>query len=385
MQHGARWRGGRGGRERNGGPRVWRLIASELWDRVTIVLRICPWGWHRPVDAARLEEVVPRAYRRNPFRALWEVEALGFRWADTSPRLAAGLAPPRLPAADLPRESLMMLHVGLGMALAKRDLADCRREIDTPAAVHRFLADAEASAVPGFLDAVAEPLGLVTRFEHPWRVAAVGRELARQAPALVPWFWHGVGRCLLFLPECFLPRPEAGWRAALRLAREIADPEHRSRARVGWACGLTLVHMRRPWLVADLLRRHGGEIEGAGDGFADALREGVVEAIDVRREATPGCEEMIRAYLAYRPPSRRVEERWRRLVEEPGLRALSAAEVEGTTALSCRRAAARRLGVGTRGLRDGQLVLDFQAWEPPPLRLPTPRRARRGSQLALAG
>lgn len=337
--------GGRRGAQRGGRRRrAWRHLAAELVDRAAVVLRICPWGWHRRLPAARLIERVARAYELGPFRALWAVEALGFRYAATSPELAAGEPPPPLPAGDLPGESLLMLHVGLGMALARRDLATCGSALRTASAVDRFLADAHHSALAGFVDAVAEPLGVVARYEHPRRVAAIGRALGRQAPELVPWYWHGVGRCLLFLPSSFLPLPEASWRAARRLARELAAGEERSRARVGWACGLTLVHMRQPWLVADLLRRHGAEIESAPDGFAADFREGVAEAVDLRREVTPDSGELVETFLAHRPAAgRRTVERWRRLVEQPGLAALAAPATGGETALSRVRAAARRV------------------------------------------
>jgi hypothetical protein len=374
MRRGRGWWRGIDGRMR----RCWRdgrLAAAALVDRAAVALRICPWGWHRRVAADGLVRRVRAAYRRGSFRALWTVEALGFRHAATAPGFATGAAPPRVPAHRLPEESLLMLHVGLGLALAKRDLADCRRASHAPAAVGRFLADAEAGALPEFVDAVAEPLGVVARFEHPRCVSAIGRALADLAPELAPWFWHGVGRCLLFLPQSFVPSPDAAWRAARRLAREIEVPEHRDRARVGWACGVTLLHMRRPWLLADLLRRHGGEVEGAGDGLADDFREGVVEAIDVRRESTPGCEEMIEAFLAHRPSHPRVAERWRRLVEQPGLEALAALPLAGETALSRRRAAARRLVARPPRVEVAlQLPLDLGR-APAPIRRPPIRRS----------
>lgn len=326
-------------------------LAAEIGSRFAIVLRIRPWGWHRRLPAGRLPARVERAYRLGPFRALWEVEALGYRYAATSRHLAAGEPPPPLPAAKLPGHSLLMLHVGLGMALARRDLAACGIRRRTTAAVERFLADARRCALPGFLDAVSEPLGLVARFEHPRRVEAIGRALARQAPELVPWYWHGVGRCLLFLPSSLLPLPEASWRAARRLAREMRSGAARSRARVGWACGLTLVHMRQPWVVAELLRRHGAEIESAADGFAADFQEGVAEAVDLRREVTPGGDELVEAFLAHRPAAgRRTAERWRRLVEQPGVAALAAPPAGGeTTTLSRARAAARRRSSAAEG------------------------------------
>lgn len=323
--------------------RAWQHLAAELFDRAVVVLRIRPWGWHRRLGSSRLPARVALAYRLGPFRALWAVEALGFRYAATSPELAAGLPPPPLPAAELPDESLLMLHVGLGIALARRDLATCGSERRTSAAVGRFLADARHCALPGYLDSVTEPLGVVARFQHPRRVAAIGRALAWRAPELVPWYWHGVGRCLLFLPSSFLPLPEASWRAARRLAREVPAGAPRSRARVGWACGLTLVHMRHPWLVADLLRRHGAEIEAAPDGFAADFREGVAEAVDLRCEVTPGGRELVEAYLAHRPAAgRRTADRWSCLVQQPGLAALAAPAIGGETTLSRARAEARR-------------------------------------------
>jgi hypothetical protein len=253
-----------------------------------------------------------------------------------------------------------MLHVGLGMALARRDLATCGSARCVAAAVERFVADANRSALPGYLDAVAEPLGVVARFEHPRRVSAIARALEGSAPDLLPWFWHGVGRCLLFLPASFLPLPEASWRAALRLACEVPAGAARRRARVGWACGLTLVHMRRPWLVADLLRRHGAEIESAPDGFAADFQEGVAEAVDLRREVTPDAGDLVEAYLAHRPAAgRRTVDRWRRLVEQPGLAALAAPATDGETALSRARAAARVSSASPSRLRPllGRLCL----------------------------
>jgi len=330
-------------------PPAWRHLAAELLDRAAVVLRICPWGWHRRLPAERLSARVARAYRLGPFRALWAVEALGFRYAATAPDMAAGGTPPPLPAAELPPESVLMLHVGLGMALARRDLATCGSERCVAAAVDRFLADARRSALPGYLDAVAEPLGVVTRFEHPRRVSAIARALEQSAPDLLPWYWHGVGRCLLFLPESFLPLPEASWRAARRLCREVPAGAARRRARVGWACGLTLVHMRQPWLVADLLRRHGAEIESAPDGFAADFQEGVAEAVDVRCEVTPRSGELVEAYLAHRPAAgRRTVDRWRRLVEQPGPTPLATPAVGGEPTLSRARAAARRQDGGGR-------------------------------------
>lgn len=337
----ARPRRVRGNRRR---PPAWRRLTAELLARAAIVLRICPWGWHRRLPGSRLPQRVARAYRLGPFRALWAVEALGFRYAATSPAFAAGQPPARLADAELPAESLLMLHVGLGMALARRDLAACGSELKTSAAVDRFLADARASALPSYLDAVAEPLGVVARYEHPRRVAAIGRALGRRAPELVPWYWHGVGRCHLFLPASFLPLPEASWRAARRLAREVPAGVARHHARAGWACGLTLLHMRQPWLVADLLRRHGAQIESSADGFAADFQEGVAEAVDLRREVTPGSGELIEAFLVHRPAAgRRTADRWRRLVEQPGLAALAAPVTGGESALSQARAAARRM------------------------------------------
>ncbi|HEX2163674.1 MAG TPA: hypothetical protein VHM02_06970, partial [Thermoanaerobaculia bacterium] len=52
-----------------------RLAAGAWVDRVGVVLRIFPWGWHREVSPARLGERVARAYRRDEHGALWGSEA----------------------------------------------------------------------------------------------------------------------------------------------------------------------------------------------------------------------------------------------------------------------------------------------------------------------
>lgn len=325
--------------------RAGREVASELGERLAIVARICPWGWHRRLDAERLVERVEQAYELDPYEALWEVEALGYRYAATSPELEAGETPPRLPLERLPAESLTMLHVGFGMALARRRLAGARGEVAVGVAVRRFLDDATRVALPRFRNAVVEPLGVVARFEHPRRLAAVGRALVAAAPELEPWFWHGVGRCHLFLPATFLPLPEASWRAARRIERDVPAGLPRRRARVGWACGLTLVHMRRPCLVAGVLARHGERIEAAPDRFADDFRDGVAHAVEIRRETTPECGDLVAAFLAHRPAGGDAAERWLRLVEEPGLRALEAPLPLDETVFTRRRSAARRPAV----------------------------------------
>lgn len=355
MELGAGWRDGRSSHDDGSFAdarieRAGREVAGELGERLAIVARICPWGWHRRLDAERLVERLERAYRLDPYDTLWEVEALGYRYAATSPGLAAGGTPPPLPIAELPAESATMLHVGFGMALARRRLSGARGDVAVGVAVRRFLADVERVAPVRLRDAVVEPLGVVARFEHPRSVAAIGRALVAAAPELEHWYWHGVGRCHLFLPPTFLPLPEASWRAARRIERDVPPGLPRRRARVGWACGLTLVHMRQPRILAGVLARHGERIEAARDGFADDFRDGVSQAVEIRRETTPDCGRLVEDFLAHRPAGgHAAAELWCRLVEEPGLRALAAPLRVDESVFSRRRAPARKPPLCVRG------------------------------------
>ena len=299
---------------------AWRELANKL--RVYRLVRhagaevgLPPPG--RPLD---LPALVERAYALGEYAALWAVEGLGHdyavrRWP------AAGPAPRDLltegAAAGLPAASLTMLHAGLGLAFAERLLGELPRaapEDRLRRTVAEVLRLCRANARPGYAGAAVESLGLVTRFFHGRRVAAVngalralGEEAARE------WFWHGVGRCLYFLPVCFVPVGDVTWRPFRMARREAPDGAALANAVAGLGWAVTLVNMRQPAVMdRRLLARHGDELTRL-PGFAN----GVASALLVRQDTTPGTGLAAR-FLAARASA----EGWEPLVREPARRAL---------------------------------------------------------------
>lgn len=293
-----------------------RLEVYLLVSQVGLLLGICADDDPLPPVPTLLD----RAYELGPFPALWAVEGLGHEYAAVL--LERGTLPDGwLRAPDLPPPSLLMLHAGLGLAVARRVVGRLRGTDPGAAAVDAAVAEMEdtcrRAGRPGYVGAALESLGLVTRTFYPWLVAAVGEAARRRADdgdgELEGYYWHGVGRALYFLPLRFLPCGEATWRAFLEAA-ETPPGVARPNAVAGVAWALTLVNQRHPAVLDDLLRRHGDEL-AALEGFTN----GVASSLVMRRATTPDAP--FNDLLCRRRPARPAP-RWDELVRRPACLAL---------------------------------------------------------------
>jgi hypothetical protein len=302
----------------------WRELRNKL-EAFELYQRGVPIGAGGDLGAA-----VARARRLGPFRGVWALEGLGNQYAAAEWRRRPAAAPRRLLAAGstpgLPEDSLLALHTGMGLALAERVLgglpprpgsAELRR------ALARFLALCRDHSRPGYAGAAFEGLGLVARTLHPGLVAEIDAQLARpDGPAgddaagradLVSYFWHGAGRALYFLPSNAPPLCSAPWRA-VGMAR--AEPPHergRASALAGLVWALTLVNLRHPEVLAELLVHH--PLSGAESA---AVADGIGSAVVLWQDLAPG-DPCLAAFLRYRPrpAGGRAAALWQRLVAGP--------------------------------------------------------------------
>ncbi len=269
-----------------------------------------------------LDQFVDRAYGLDDFSALWAVEGLGHdyaesRWpAESLPRqLLSEEEQPQLPAA-----SLLMLHAGIGLSFAQRELRDLTEDNSTEAiesAVATVVELCRANSRAGFAGAALESLGLQAYAFHSQAMALrVGEAVAAVAPEAVGFYWHGVGRALYFdIPVAFLPC--SGW-SGFERARALAPDEA---AMLGMWAGLawawTLVNQRNPEILASLLVSPHGEQLAENSAFAN----GVASSTLMRQVTTPGAE-FVRPFFDYLPEEETAATRWRELVGEPCERAI---------------------------------------------------------------
>lgn len=265
--------------------------------------------------SALLADRVARVRRsEGPNRATWITEGLGYHHARH--RLRRGAAAADLLPGALPPESLLPLHTGAGLALGERQLAELSPRSPGArirAAVRTFLDLCREAARPGYEGAMVEALGLVARSLHPALLPVLDRELRDSDPDGGDLLWHGVGRALCFSPTRSLPWP-GNTASALDLARtEPPDEAARRNAVAGFVWAVTLVNLRDPQVLEDLLRRRRNILE-PGAAFAN----GVSSALVIWRDASP--EDPAAASFCGHRSGADAAELWRRWVALGGCR-----------------------------------------------------------------
>ncbi len=284
-------------------------------------------GHPLPGTPFELRSYVETAYQQDAYRALWLIEGLGHDYVESA--LAASRSPRRLlrgeAVADLPENSLPMLHGGLGLACAEHvlgSLSPASSAARGREALERFVELCRDNAQARHLDSALESLGLETRCFFPELVPVVDRALAGlDDPALHRFFWHGLGRALYFLPVSFIPGYGSLWHAVGMAKRETPGETARQAALAGVSYAFTMVNMARPEILERVLREHGGEVRGT------AFGDGIVAAVVMRRQITPGAP-VLRAFVDYRPPPESAAV-WREIVGEPCRRALDRERQDG--------------------------------------------------------
>lgn len=262
-----------------------------------------------------LAELVERAYALGAYPDLWAVEGLGHDYAasflDRGAPVRNLLTEER--ASVLPAKSLTMMHAGVGLAFAERLMKRLTPYSDGAQAcevLREFVTLCRENSRPGYVGAAYESLGLVTRTWHAQTVALVDRALCEAEPEVVGYFWHGAGRALYFLPIYFVPGLLSPWRAAER------EPPHelgRLNMKAGLAWATTLVNVRQPRIMENLLRYHGERLS-RDDAFVNGLMSSLIMGYDI----TPG-DQFIDAFCGFRPDASdaAAAERWERVVARP--------------------------------------------------------------------
>lgn len=254
------------------------------------------------------EELLRRAWGPGAYPALWTIEGLGYAWAESA--WAAARAPRRL-LTGLPDRAVIPLHTGAALSFANRLLATF--QIRGAADLEGWLSLWEENALPGHRDLAVEALGLVARNLYPYRVSRLGELLEAFVPELADSFWHGVGRGLYFAPTHVLPWSGAVGRALEKAWREPPHESGRRNATAGLAWALTLVNIRHPEILADVLSHREREISSA-----EAFADGVASAVLIWYDAV-GHDSHLAAFLAHRPQdsSPSLPALWRALVLDP--------------------------------------------------------------------
>lgn len=313
-----------------------------------------------------LGDQVARVYERQPETAPFRLERVCYDFVNAAWR--RGSEPRALlgGGAALPEESLVLLHAGLGMALARRLLRPLRAgspAVELDASMRRFMALVGDNSRPDLEPVAIEAAGTVVRMFLPRLRVGVARWMRAADPDREAFYWHGVGRAAYFLPASSLPRAGAMRHALTICRREPPDAATRLDALAGLAFAVTMINWHQPWLIERLLRLLVEEPEAAvepraadgspGDlgepGEVDAFASGVAACVIARRITVPAAA--LPPLFAYVPPdaagSRRVE-LWEVRVRRPCLAALAQ--------LYPQLAARRQLGCFARFQRLGPLL-----------------------------
>ncbi len=267
-----------------------------------------------------LQPAVEQATQLDAYRALWVIEGLGhdyvanaLRRVDRPTGLLQGEA-----VADLPPNSLPMLHGGLGLASAEHVLEglapDCSAA-HAAAAIERFVGLCRDNAIERYADSAIEAFGLDARCFFPDLVPALERGFKLLGNRLLHrYFWHGIGRALYFLPVNFIPGYGSLWRAIGMVERESLHQLARDNALAGVSYAFTMVNMSHPAILERVLSDHGAALSGTP--FVD----GLVAAVLMRQEITPNAA-VLRDFIDYQPAPK-MAATWLTLVGRPCRRAL---------------------------------------------------------------
>ena len=233
-----------------------------------------------PSEDIDLARDVQSAYGLGAYADLWAIEGLGHDY--TVLRLDCGDETAIMvdgPATALPASTLTMMHAGLGLAFAERvlpALAPCDDAGRFRAVLSRYVSLCDANSRPGYRGAAYESLGLVARMWHPQLVAPIDAALMRMDEGLAAYFWHGVGRALYFLPAYIIPLLSP-W---CSIDREAPHDLGRSNLTAGLAWAWTLVNVRQPPIMRELIRTRGDRL-ARSDAFANGVASAVVMASDI--------------------------------------------------------------------------------------------------------
>lgn len=305
-----------------------KLEAFYLFEHVDSVLGLSARA------SLSLAEMIDKTRILGPFFSVWATEGLGhyYTYIVAADLLASGGALPRdlLSSGDqarLPRESMVPLHTGMGLALAETLLG---RGSDPGALADDFVQACRGNARQEYWRASVEALGLVVRNLYPHWIAPLDQHFSQTNEELLAYFWHGVGRGIYFTPPNFLPYWNALWQGYEMCVQEPPHDLGRRNAVAGFAWAMTLVNIRQPQIVAAFLDRYGARL-AAEDAFAN----GVFSALVIWLDCAPH-DTFVRQFFDYQPEGMgsRLHRLWETQVRSIGEEALRFSSTDPDAAIS---------------------------------------------------
>jgi len=257
-------------------------------------------------DLVRLAEPLP------PLQRSFALEGIAHYYANNvAPENFEGglLADPALPET-----AMVPMHAGMGISFATAALADLGLS-PSSAELHDvlggFIQRCHEHSRPGWHNSAIEAMGLTVRTLHPHLRMPVSEALSEIDPSAQLLFWHGVGRSLYFIPKNFLTFGGSHERALESAIDEAPTPECCSNAVAGLVWAVTLVNIKCPGIVENLLQKCGPFQ------MPLAFTNGVVSALMVWKHMVPDGEGVLAPYLQGISLGGIHFGRWNDLIAEP--------------------------------------------------------------------
>jgi hypothetical protein len=260
-----------------------------------------------PVDALAL-----RALALSNYQKIWALEGVAHHY--TSAASAKGPVTGLLLNPALPDCAMVSMHAGMGTSFAGTVLAELDGRPSKPRlrdALERFFDLCRANARPNWYQNAIEPMGLAVRTLHPHLLAQVSDAIGEIDGDALRLYWHGVGRSLYFVPMNFVTFGGSHERALHAAIAEAPALEERRNAIAGLVWAVTLVNIRHPAVLRNLLR--------ACDAIRmpGAVKNGVVSALMIWKYMVPEDREFLPAYLRVAAGTGRDAELWDDFVVAP--------------------------------------------------------------------
>lgn len=290
---------------------AWRELTNKvevfaLVKNLSSILKL-PKGAFIPLD-----QLVEKAYRLSPYKALWAVEGVGHYYAE---QYWETYGPPSHllteTNAPVPKKSLLMLHAGMGLSFADRLIGNLTTEStsqEVDLVLERFVTLCKDNSRPGYLGSALESLGIVTRDFYPDLFTIITQRFRIVAPEYAGFLWHGIGRAIYFSRKFFLPLLFSMWSD---VSVEATTEEERLNAMAGLTWAFSLVNMCQAAIVETAVRSYAD-----GSALAEAFSNGVCSCVIMRNETTPD-EPFVSAFSAHRPTDIGVAKAWEQLISAP--------------------------------------------------------------------
>ena len=263
-----------------------------------------------------LPALTRRALALGRYQRVWALEGVAHFYASRLTSPAGLLADPELPEC-----AMVPLHAGMGTAFASEALA---KPGPNPSktilrdSMERFFELCRVNARPGWYENAIEPMGLAVRTLHPHLLSAASDAIGEIDGDAQRLFWHGVGRSLYFVPMNFMTFGGSHERALRTAIGEAPTPEDGRNAVAGLVWAVTLVNIRQPAVLKNLLRA------SAPIAMRNAVINGIVSALLIWRHMVPEDREFISAYTRRAPSGAPEAHLWNDLVVAPAAQALAA-------------------------------------------------------------